>query len=199
VRKILSLLLLVLSFYASSQINLATRPYQDTNIKVLRQIRSALTGTSSGSSSVTVINQPSVTVLNPSVSIIGTPTVSIGSSTVTVANPSVTVLNPSVSVINTVTIAPNTTSVVNSVSLATNSQLTSINNNIGAVVGVQYASSLTSVTFEAGDPGTLAGDVDSYFLSLPTARIKFLSYSITAYWDGVSNIKNYSVYIMYQP
>lgn len=52
-----------------------------------------------------VVNNPSVTVLNPSVSIIGTPTVSIGNSTVTVANPSVTVLNPSVSIIGTPTVS----------------------------------------------------------------------------------------------
>ena len=80
-KKVLISLFSLASLSAVSQINLATRPYQDTNIKVLRQIRTALSGTSTVSGSVVVTNQPSVTVLNPSVSIIGTPTVVISGST----------------------------------------------------------------------------------------------------------------------
>lgn len=63
-KKTISILFILCSSICFGQINLATTLRQDTIIKVLRQIRSGQTGTATTSSSVSVVNQPSVSITN---------------------------------------------------------------------------------------------------------------------------------------
>ena len=115
-----------------------------------------------------------------------TPIAQITNSINTVLNGTINVRvvnNPSVTVTNTLV----------------NTQMTLLNNQIALLQGVQFASTYVSQTFTNSTQIGLDSDLNTFFGTLITEKIKTISYSSNAVWNGLAIIREYNCLIIYTP